>query len=210
MNRSTLFFLGSVALLPVPAGAQGLGPGACVTVQGGPASGRIVQATPGGYIVQGAGQDMAMNWAANRVHPGPCPADAGQANQMKACPPSDPDSAGATGLERTFRGAVRQTIEHPAVVGADGAVTVTFQSFQVGGPRAWTPDDARNFTADPSRPVYPLRVKFTSCTDFRTAIEVCQQEENYDCFTQPTGQTACQMSGHTGNLMQAAHFEVNA
>jgi hypothetical protein len=97
---------------------------------------------------------------------------------------------------------VRQTIEHPASVGADGAVTVTFQSFQIGAARAWTPLDARNFSADSSKPVYPLRVKFTRCTDFVAAIEVRQQEENYECFTQPTGQLACQMAGHTGNLMQ--------
>jgi hypothetical protein len=189
-----------VAIVPA-AQAQGFAVGSCVAVQGGPAAGRIVRATPGGYVVLGAGQSDPMNWSAGRVTAGPCPPGGG-GNQPKACPRSDADSLGASDLERRFRGAVRQTIEHPASVGADGAVTVTFQSFQIGAARAWTPLDARNFSADQSKPVYPLRVKFTSCTDFVSAIEVRQQEENYECFIQPTGQLACQMSGHSGNLMQ--------
>ena len=180
--------------------------GACVSVRGQPAPGRIIALSRGGYVVQAEGKapSEAMNWATMDVDPGPCPAapNAAQLAQPHACFASDSDSLGATALEQSFRGAVRQTIERAAAPGSDGAVTVSFQSFKIGAGRRWTAADGFNFSADQSKPVYPLRIKFTSCTDYRTAIELRQQESNYECFTTPTGETACQMSGNSGGMMQ--------
>ena len=195
------------AFLSSPARAtDGLAVGACVTVRGQPSPGRIIALSRGGYVVQAEGKapSEAMNWATMDVDPGPCPAapNAAQLAQPHACFASDSDGLGATALEQSFRGAVRQTIERPAAPGADGAVTVSFQSFKIGAARRWTAVDSFNFSADQSKPVYPLRVKFTSCTDYRAAIELRQQESNYDCFTTPTGETACQMSGSSGGMMQ--------
>jgi hypothetical protein len=196
---------GAVPSAPAEA-ADGLAVGACVTVRGQPSPGRIIALSRGGYVVQGQGKapSEAMNWATTDVDPGPCPAppNAAQLAQPHACFASDSDSLGATVLEQGFRGAVRQTIERAPAPGYDGAVTVSFQSFKVGAGRRWTAADSFNFSADPGKPVYPLRVKFTSCTDYRTAIELRQQESNYECFTTPTGETVCQMSGNSGGMMQ--------
>ena len=186
--------------------AEGLAVGACVSVRGQPAPGRIIALSRGGYVVQAEGKapSEAMNWATMDVDPGPCPTapNAVQLAQPHACFASDSDSLGASALEQGFRGAVRQTIERAAAPGSDGAATVSFQSFKIGAGRRWTAADSFNFSADQGKPVYPLRVKFTSCTDYRTAIELRQQESNYDCFTTPTGETACQMSGNSGGMMQ--------
>src|ERR1700688_4836676 len=82
------------AFLPAPADAtEGLAVGACVTVQGSPAPGRIIALTPGGYVVQAEGKAAgeAMNWTRTRVAPGPCPAPPtpAQLAEPHACFPSD-------------------------------------------------------------------------------------------------------------------------
>ncbi|MFI5113447.1 MAG: hypothetical protein ACHP9S_11500 [Terriglobales bacterium] len=122
--------------------------------------------------------------------------------QPHACFSSDPDSLGATAAERGFRSVIRKTFERAAAPGSDGAVTVSFQSFKVGGGRSWTRADGDNFTADQKKPIYALRVVYTTCTDYHTAIDIRQQERNFDCFTSPTGDSVCQISGNTGGMMQ--------
>jgi hypothetical protein len=61
--------------------------------------------------------------------------------------------------------------------------------------------DGYNFSADRSKPIRELRVLFTTCTDYRTAISLRQMERNFDCFTAPTGDTVCQVSGSTGGML---------
>jgi hypothetical protein len=183
--------------------AEGLAVGACVTVKG--QTGRIIKLTPGGYLVQGEGKapSEALNWARSDVDPGPCPhpPTAAQLAQPHKCFASDADSRGASGLERSYRSVIRRTFAHPAEPGMDGAVTIHFQSFKIGAPRRWMVSDGYNFSADRSKPIRELRVLFTTCTDYRTAISLRQMERNFDCFTAPTGETVCQVSGSTGGML---------
>ncbi|HEY5072254.1 MAG TPA: hypothetical protein VII63_09505 [Caulobacteraceae bacterium] len=187
--------------------AAGLGVGACVTVREQPGPAKIIRVTPGGYVVQPQGKaaSEAMNWQQDDVTTGPCPsaaATAAQLAQPHACFASDPDSNGGTPIERRFRGLIRRTMEREAAQGSDGAVTVSFQSFTIGRPRRWLRSDGFNFSSDQSKPIYDLRVTYKTCTDYRAAIDIRQQERNFECFTAPTGDAACQMSGSTGGMAQ--------
>jgi hypothetical protein len=182
---------------PALADDQGLPVGACVAIRG--AAGRIIRLTPGGYVIQTQGQSAsdAMNWSRDDVTPGPCPAGPAAAPPAAgpvSCPVADAGNLGATPQGQTFLAAIRSLIAHPAAPGMDGAVTVTFQSFQVGAGRRWTIVDSENFTANPNRPVYDARANFTTCTDFRDAIELRPQVSNFECFTAPAGETVCQMA----------------
>lgn|GEM_PF-2977884 len=209
-SRSYRAFLGFAlvaafiaAMTPSLKAAEGLAVGACVTVKGQP--GRIIRLTPGGYVVQGEGKaaSEALNWARSDVESGPCPRPPTRAQlaQPHKCFPSDADSKGASALERTYRGVIRKTFAREAAPGMDGAVTIHFQSFKIGGPRRWLRSDGYNFAADQSKPIRELRVLFTTCTDFRTAIQLVQMERNFECFTTPTEETACQVSGSTGGML---------
>jgi hypothetical protein len=181
---------------------EGLGVGACVTVVGMPSPGRVIRLTPGGYVVQAEGKSAsdALNWSRSRVSAGPCGSAAAPAPGPHSCPEADAANLGATQQGQRFLTAIRAVMNHPASPGMDGAVTVTFQSFQVGAGRGWTILDSRNFSADQRQPIYDVRTGFTTCTDFRTAIELRQQVSNFQCFTSPTGQTACQMSGTVNGM----------
>jgi hypothetical protein len=185
-----------------PAENQNLAVGACVAIRGAP--GRILRLTPGGYVVQTQGQAPgdAMNWAQSDVTPGPCPAGPAIAQPAGpvACPAADADNVGATPQARSFIAVIKSDMDSAAAPGMDGAVTVTFQSFQVAAGRPWTVLDSENFSANPSKPIYDVRASFTSCTDFRTAIELRPQVSNFQCFTAPTGQTVCQMSASVNGL----------
>ena len=181
---------------PAEPPAGDLAVGACVAVRG--EAGRIVRLTPGGYVIQTQGQAPAdaMNWARSDVRPGPCPAALSPAQPpgRVACPIGD--APGATALDRGFLAAIRATIEHPAPAGRDGAETMTFQSLQVGAGAV----DPANVAADPARPVYNLRASFTTCTDFRAAIELRRQVSNFQCFTALAGGTICQMTGTVNGM----------
>jgi hypothetical protein len=145
-----------------------------------------------------------MNWARSDVQSGPCPRGPTQAElaQPHKCFASDPASEGASALERTYRGVIRKTFTRAADPGMDGAVTIHFQSFKIGAPRSWLRSDGYNFASDQSKPIRELRVLFTTCTDYRTAIKLRQMESNFECFTAPTGETVCQTSGSTGGMLR--------
>jgi hypothetical protein len=188
-----------------PAGAtEGLAVGACVSVTHQPGPARIVALTPGGYVVQAAGKarSEALNWAREDVVSGPCPGAPTKAQlaQPHTCFPSDADSAGGA-AQRSDRNVIRRTLTHSAPPGSDGAVTIHFLSFRTGANRSWRVSDGYNFTADTSKPIHELRVVYSTCTDYRTAIELRQQERNFECFTAPTGEHVCQISGSTGGMM---------
>jgi hypothetical protein len=197
--------LGCTAL-PSPAyAAAGLSVGTCVTVRQQPGPATIIAVTPGGYVVQPEGKaaSEAMNWQQDNVTAGPCPSAAATSAllaQPHACFASDSDNKGATANERSFRGLIRQTYERQAAQGSDGAVTIAFQSFKIGGPRHWLRSDGFNFSSDQSKPIYDLRVLFTTCTDYRAAIEMRQQDRNFQCFTAPSGGVSCQVAGSTGGM----------
>jgi hypothetical protein len=124
-----------------------------------------------------------------------------------ACFASDSDNKGVTATERSFRGLIRQTYEREAAQGSDGAVTISFQSFKIASPRRWSSSDGFNFSSDQSKPIYDLRVLFTTCTDYRTAIQTRQLDRNFQCFTAPTGGASCQVAGSTGGMApEKSHY----
>lgn len=182
---------------PGPVAAGDLAVGACVTVDQPSVrgqAGRIIQLTPGGYFVQGDGKapSQAQNWVRADVHPGPCPTK--DVVMGQSCFPSDADGAGGAGLEQNIRSVIRQTYEHGPAVGQDGAVTIAFQSVQMGAPRAWLVSDGFNFSADQSKPVYDVLVGFTTCTDYKAKITKIVQQRAFECFTAPGGALSCQTS----------------
>ena len=202
-----IFALGCAALSSPAAAGAGMSVGTCVTVRQQPGPATIINVTPGGYVVQAEGKaaSQAMNWQQDNVTPGPCPSagvTAALAAQPHTCFASDADSKGANAAERGFRAIIRKTLEHQAAPGMDGAVTVSFQSFKVGAPRHWLVSDGYNMSSDQSKPIYGLRVAYTTCTDFRTQIQLRKEERNFECFTSPTGDAACQTSGNTGGMAQ--------
>lgn len=112
-------------------------------------------------------------------------------NNLKtvACPSSDPDSNGKTALEKSFRGAIRETWEKEAEPGLDGAVTITFQSLRVGAAHKYRiyvdPDDAIG------KMIYPVRATFTTCTDYNRRIENVKREREFSCYKNTAGKQTC-------------------
>jgi hypothetical protein len=191
------------AASPAPSSAAaGLKVGDCVTVRQQPGPAQILVVTPGGYFVQAEGKKPgeALNWQQDDVQPGPCPSAASKAvlaARATACFASDADSNGATDGERYFRALVRPLFERPAAAGQDGAVTIRFESFQIGPPHDWT--TGFNWAADQTKPVYDLRVGFTICRDYRASIETSQQVRYFSCFTDPFQVFGCRNAGPTGD-----------
>lgn len=106
-----------------------------------------------------------------------------------ACPASDPDSNGKNALEKSFRGAIRESFEREAEPGLDGAVTVSFQSFNVGAAHKYRvyvdPDDAVG------KMIYKVRATFTTCTDYNRRIEKLKREREFSCYKNTAGKNAC-------------------
>lgn len=106
-----------------------------------------------------------------------------------ACPASDPDSNGKTALEKSFRGAIRESWEKEAEPGLDGAVTITFQSFNVGAAHKYRvyvdPDDAVG------KMIYAVRATFTTCTDYNRRIEKVKREREFSCYKNTAGKNVC-------------------
>jgi hypothetical protein len=182
--------------------AAGLKVGDCVTVKQQPGPAEILIVTPGGYFVvqEGKKPSEAMNWQQDDVQPGPCPSAASKAAlaaQPNACFASDADSKGATEDERRYRALIRSIFERAAAVGQDGAVTIRFDSFQIGASHAWA--ESFDWPADHSKPIYDMRVGFTTCTDYRASIEMSQQVRYFSCFTEPFEKFTCRNAGKTGD-----------
>jgi hypothetical protein len=127
--------------------------------------------------------------------------DDNETGDTVACFASDEDSIGKTVNEKTFRGVIRRLWEKEAKEGSDGAVTITFQKFIIGAPRPWQPTLTDAYSqADPKKPIYPIRVSFETCTDYKTAINKRKMERIYDCFTHKTGGWQCTQTGASGAL----------
>ncbi len=117
-----------------------------------------------------------------------------------ACTASSSDSDGKSANEKTFRGVIRRFWEkEPKESGP--TVTITFQKMTVGAPRRWraTFDDAYA-QADPSKPIYPVRATFTTCSDYTDAITKRKMERIYDCYVHKTGGWHCSQTGASGPL----------
>jgi hypothetical protein len=110
-------------------------------------------------------------------------------NGAVACPASDPDSNGATALEKSFRGAIRKGFEREPEAGADGKVTVTFQNLSVGQSHPYRvyedPNEAKGKT------IYPVRATFTTCTDYNRRIVLVKRERAFSCYKNTAGEWVC-------------------
>lgn len=106
-----------------------------------------------------------------------------------ACPVSDSDSNGKNALEKSFRGAIRESWEKEAEPGLDGAVTITFQTFNIGAAFKYRvyvdPDDAVG------KMIYPVRATFTTCTDYNRRIEKVKRERQFSCYKNTAGKNVC-------------------
>jgi hypothetical protein len=124
-----------------------------------------------------------------------------KANSSVACSASDPDSNGKTANEKTFRGVIRRLWEKEALEGSDGAVTITFQNVIVGAPRAWRANYSDAYSqANPKKPIYPVKVTFATCTDYKAAVSKRKMQRIYDCFVHKAGGWQCTQTGESGAL----------
>ena len=197
-----VFLAATAAALPAEA-AGGLAVGTCVSVRQQPGPARIIQVTPGGYLVraQGKRDGEALNWQQDNVTPGPCPTgEEAVRNLPSVCPASEPDGDGRSAAESAIRGALRRLFERPVQQGSDGATTVRFQAVAIGQPRAWADHDNINAQADRSRPIYDVRATYTTCADYLSAIEFVRVEQNFHCFAAPDGRARCEIAPGSGDL----------
>lgn len=92
-------------------------------------------------------------------------------------------------MEKSFRGAIRESWEKEAEKGLDGAVTITFQSFNVGAAHKYRvyadPDDAVG------KMIYAVRATFTTYTDYNRRIENVKRVREFACYKNMAGKTAC-------------------
>ncbi len=118
-----------------------------------------------------------------------------------ACSASSKDSDGKSINEKTFRGVIRRLWEKEAAKGSDGAVTIGFERFVVGGSRPWRPTATDAYSqADPKKPIYAVRATFETCTDYNAAISKRKMERVYDCFVHRAGGWQCTQTGASGAL----------
>ena len=107
-----------------------------------------------------------------------------------ACPASVDAPAGEP--ERSLKQAIRASFARDAQPGADGAVTVSFESFSIGQPHAYTvyndPREAEGTS------VYPVRARFTTCTDYRARIVLTTRERAFACYRATGGEWACDIT----------------
>lgn len=112
-------------------------------------------------------------------------------NNKVACPPSDPDSKGATAFERSIRGAIRVGFEHTPQLNEDGRITVTFKDVAIGKSHTWQPlddpMDARGKT------IYEVRSTFTTCTDYTHRIVLTTRERAFACYKNSAGEWTCEV-----------------
>lgn len=112
-------------------------------------------------------------------------------NNKVACPPSDPDSKGATAFERSIRGAIRVGFEHTPQLNEDGRITVAFKDVTIGKSHTWQPlddpMDARGKT------IYEVRSTFTTCTDYTRRIVLTTRERAFACYKNNAGEWTCEV-----------------
>ena len=189
--------------------------GECVAAYGN--SGRIVEIIQNGYRIatdaEPAGTPMVATASDTKSAPCGAPAPAAQAAHPAAqapfaqapqqagagCPPSSAP-AGLAGRDQTFAAVLLSHWDAPADPGSDGAVTSQIETIEVGSPQTPTFMDRRQYAVSEDAPIYPLRVKFTLCKDYRTQANYHSAEENFVCFPAAGGGIECSMSGHTAGL----------
>ena len=103
-----------------------------------------------------------------------------------ACPR---DSAPRTDMEKTFRPVIKKIFEKKAEPGADGSVSVSIQKMDIGESHSYReyedPNESRG------KAIYPVRAKFTTCTDYKTRTVLVDRERAFACYQNTTGEWVC-------------------
>ena len=221
---------GGAPALPPAAAMQGptagLKVGACATAYG--QSGKIVAAVQGGYRIASDADPQGTPFvaAASSVHASTCqtPAAKPAGTPAKAQPqvaaaappqhdaagcPGSSSPAGLAGRDKGFAGALLSNWTTPARPGSDGATTAKIQSLVMGPGRPANYMDQRQFGVPAGATMYPGRVKFTMCTDFRTEANYSYADENVTCYGNPAdGSPTCSLAAHTTGLDSPRNWSV--
>jgi len=85
--------------------------------------------------------------------------------------------------------------EMPAKPGMDGAITVDVESVEVGAPRKWIyRRDLGQGIADLDTMVWPVDVKYTTKTFFRSRTHVSVKEDIFNCYINSFAKWSCGLS----------------
>ena len=216
---------GGKAPAPAPAPVQGapagLKPGACVTAYG--QSGKITSTVQGGYRIASDADPQGAPFvaAASSVRPSACavaarppvaaakvPAPGPMQHAAAGCPGSS-SPAGLNARDKSFAGALLSNWSTPARPGSDGATTAKIQSLVIGPARPANFTDQRQFSVRAGAPMYPGRVKFTLCVDYRTEASYHYSDENVTCYASPAdGSPLCSLAAHTAGLENPRDWSV--
>jgi hypothetical protein len=222
--------VGATLFTTHPARAErGLPVGACVVADK-LHPGRIMEVRPYAYSVKGFGpNDTPMIWPFDDVVPGPCPANAPQAQQQPqrtpaqqprfAQAPTAPplagggacfanDGAAGAGLDGRVRAVLVRGFSHQPNPGEDGRITVHIDSLRVGKSRPASPVDAVQFQTVAGRPMYDVRVTFDTCTDYNRRDVFLRRDRNFVCFTKASGVFDCSMTANSPGLAEDQKREV--
>lgn len=90
------------------------------------------------------------------------------------------------------KGLIQCLWEKPANPGMDGAVTVDIDSMDIGRPRTWVyQQDMGQGIADLNTRVWPIDVKWTWKTYYRTRTHVIVEEDIFNCYVNAFGKWSC-------------------
>ncbi len=213
---------GMVPAAPAAAQRAELPLGTCVTAYGN--TGRIVESIQNGYRIATDADPTgtAMVAPASDTKPSACKTAAPPAVRAAAAAPNPAPAmagggtgcfvssapAGLAGRGQAFAAVLLRHWTVPADPGSDGATTAQIQSLQIGTPHAAIYSDLRQYAVAPGGAVYPLRLKFTLCKDYRTYAHYHAAEENAVCFAAAAGGTECSLTGHTAGLADPRDWDV--
>ncbi len=80
---------------------------------------------------------------------------------------------------------IRCKLEKPSEPRSDGARTMDISEFSIRAPRRWNPSEDTAFAGTPDSLVYPVRVKWTQKTFYRTYDEVIEDKEQmFTCYVE--------------------------
>jgi hypothetical protein len=100
---------------------------------------------------------------------------------------TNPKTSGAPSAA-LFKGLIKAQSDKDAKPGLDGAVCLTFKSFQMGAPQQWRPEsDPRRVGTDrlgtKPKTIYPVKADYIVCTTYRSEWQTTEWTNTvYTCF----------------------------
>jgi hypothetical protein len=91
--------------------------------------------------------------------------------------------------------------EKPSAPGMDGAQTVDIDSLDIGRPRKWVyQQDMGQGIANLDTRVWPIDVKWTSKTYYRTRTHVIVEEDIFNCYVDAFSKWSCGLGMHVKDI----------